>query len=299
MLNYLLNEEDFHSLKKYIDFLSDLPPALKVVEGFTESVRRQGHKMITPPNAQMLAQAAMANACAWRAIKIAMPMMGVGTREVLRDTHIFIDEFRAITKGVEDRRSKLISLDIKRFSLSSSPRWGSSPPRDVIDLMRALFDGLRQCERSILEFRAAVTSIGNTLHSIFVRFIESLMLGLCSCDGPIPKIEAYYTLGKFGLPGMRYDPQQPYSETERLAKAREHIAHLRNMRIRASCAVDNLTDFCYRLQYLLADARRELQTNHPAQTLVRSNVTLILVSESLVEVKYMSESLTKISSGLR
>lgn len=297
MLNYLLEERNFVSLKEYIDFLGNLPPVLEEIQIFSDAYSRQ-HVMLTPPNSQMLVQAAMENASAWQSIKAALPEIGRVSGEAVLDTRTFIEEFHRLTQALGNRRFKLHPLDIKDFSLTRSAEWGSTPPRDVIDLMNELWNRLNRCEGAILKFRSAVTAIGETLHSIFVRFIESLTLALCSCDDPIPKIEAYYTIRKLGLPGMQYDPELGHSEQARLEQAREHVARLKNMRIRTACAVDNLTDFCYRLQYFLADARSELQANHPMRTISRARVGLTMTDLSLVEVGAMSEQLMKMSRRL-
>ena len=297
MLDYLLEERNFVSLKEYIDFLGDLPPVLKEIQEFSDYYSRQ-HVMLTPPNSRMLVQAAMGNESAWQSIKVALPVMGKLSGSAVLDTRTFIEEFHRLAKTIGDHRSKINSLDIKGFSLTRSSVWGTTPPRDVIDLMRELWNRLSRCESAILSFRSAVTAIGETLHRIFVRFIDSLTLALCSCDGPIPKIEAYYTIRKLGLPGMQYDPELGHSYQARLEQAREHVARLKNMRIRTACAVDNLTDFCYRLQYFLADARSELQANHPMRALSRSGVGLTITEKSLVEVKEMSEQLMKMSLKL-
>jgi hypothetical protein len=295
--DYLLEERNFTALKEYIDFLDNLPPVLREIQGFTESYSRQ-HAILTPPNSRMLIQTAKGNTNAWQGIRIAIPTMGEVSGKAVLDTRTFIEEFHSLSKTFVDRRLKINSLDIKGFSLTRSSGWGNAPPKDVIDLMRELWNRLNQCESAIMRFRSAVTAIGETLHSIFVRFIESLTLALCSCDAPIPKIEAYYTIRKLGLPGMQYDPELGHSEQARLEQARDHVTRLKNMRIRANSAVDNLTDFCYRLQYFLADARSELQANHPARSLSRSGTGLTMTDRSLVEVKEMSGQLMKMSRKL-
>lgn len=299
MAGYLLSEEDFNSLKVYISFLNELSPALKVIDEFTESIRRQGHQMLTPPDAHMLSQAAQGNAGSWQAIKLSIPMIGQVVGQAARDTQFFIEEFHIFSKGAVQVRTRVLDVDIGQFSLTTSHQWGGEFPGHIGDLLHALSNGLLSAEQAILLFTSAVTSIGITLHGIFMRFIESLTLGLCACDKTSSKIEAYYGLGKIGLPGMQYDPQRPYSEQERLANAREHIARLRSMHLYATSAVDNFTDFCYRLQYLLADARRELQADHPAQTLVRLGVRLNFVQDSLVEVGPMTDRLLEISKRLK
>ncbi|VVP71413.1 hypothetical protein PS918_01184 [Pseudomonas fluorescens] len=299
MPDYLLNEEDFKSLKAYINFLNELPPALKVIEAFTESIRRQGHQMLAPPDAHMLLQAAQGNAGSWQAIRMSIPLIGQGVGQAVRDTRLFIEEFHIYIKNPVNGKTRFLDMDIGHFSLTTSHRWGREAPVNVSDLLRALFNGLLNVEQAILSFMSAVTSIGISLHGIFIRFIESLTLELCSCDKTTSKIEAYYGLGKVELPGMQLDLQRPYSEQERMANAREHIARLRSMHLHATSAVDNLTDFCYRLQYLLADARGELQADHPAQTLVRLGIRLNFVRDSLVEVNPMTERLLEISKRLR
>lgn len=295
MLSYVLNEEDFRSIKQYVDFLRDLPPALKVIEAFTDSIRRQGHQMLTPPDAQRLAQAAQGNALAWQAIHLSVPMIGRITADALRDTQLFIEEFRVLYNNAESGRLRLDGIGVRDFSY----RWNGTPSAHVIGLIRALIDSLQKTEQAILDFHAALTSIGVTLHGVFARFIESLMLDLCSCDKGSPKIEVYYGLGKVGLPGMQYDPQRPYSESERLANAREHMARLKSLRIHAFSAVNNLTDFCAVLRHYLAEAQLELQAIESAHTLVRTNVKLALVGASLVDVQPMIERLMKVSDNLQ
>lgn len=299
MLDYLLEEKNFTSLKEYIEFLDSLPLALEEIRRFSESFQRQGHQMVAPPDAKMLAQAATSNKLAWKALKVAIPALGHSSAKALNDACRFIDEFRDITPDPEGLRAKITSIDPQYFSLGKVTEWSAGPPKDVIDLMKELCNRLYLCENAIAAFKRAVIPIGATLHGIFVRFIESISIDLCSCDGPMPKIEAYYTLGRIGLPGMQYDPRQSYSEAQRLDYARAHLMQLRSMRIKAASAVDNLNDFCYRLQHHLTRARRMLQASHPLSTWSRSNGMLTLAEGSLNEVKDMSDSLLLMARKLK
>jgi hypothetical protein len=299
MKGYLLSAEHFIALKDYISFLNSLPSALEEIRRFSESFARSGHQLVTPPNAELLAQAARGNRLAWLALQEATPLLGRSSVTALKSTQYFIDEFRIFTQGSEGRRQKIDAIDPLRFDLANFPEWTKAPPANVIDLMRELDARLLRCESAINTFRRAFAPIGVSLHGIFVRFIESLSIALCSCDGPIAKIEAYYTLGKIGLPNLQYQPNEAYSQSERLAFAREHLAQLRSMRARAANAVDCLNDYCYGMQQFLAHARRQLQNNHPLSSWSRSNLLLTFTETPLKDFKFMSDDLLLMAQKLK
>ena len=297
MHGYLLDEKNFIALKSYINFLSSLPVTLTEIQRFSESFQRQGHRMITPPNAVMLAQAARTNDLAWQSLKVAVPSLGQSCAKALADAQGFIDEFRDTTKLISGR-ALVSSIDPARFSIFKSLPWSVVAAVDVISLLRELDRRLSQCAAGIAQFKQAVNTVGGTLHSIFVRFIESLSIDLCSCDGPISKIEAYYTLGRIGLPGMQYNPGGSYSHEQRVEYARAHLSNLRSMRSNTACAVDNLNDFCYRLVQLIEHARRQLQANHPRSSVDRCHGLFSIAEVGLSEVRDMSEDLILISGKL-
>lgn len=298
MLDYLLAEKNFVSLKRYIDFLNALGPTLSEIKRFSDSFARQGHTLLTPPDAQELAIAASACSLGWQRIKTTIPALGTATDRVLTDIDVFIREFRAINDAGWDRQSPITHIDPQRFSLVKPDNWTGPPPVDVIDIMKLLWDRLGLCERSVLQLKAEVRDITEKTHSIFVRFVESLRLPLCSCDGPVSKIEAYYVLGHLGLPGMQYEPGESHYEEQRRAKANEHIARLFGLYWHSSGAANNLGDFCHRLQRFLGDAKRELASNHPAQTLPRAKTSLGVVGYSLIEVRDMSSQLVAMAKKL-
>jgi hypothetical protein len=295
MSGYLLSEEHFTALKEYIGFLNDLPVALEEIGRFSGIYRNQGHQLLTPPNAQSLADAALGNKLAWQALMQTISSLGESSAGVLKDSRRFIDEFRHFTQGDGARRKTIDSIDPQRFTLTKSPVWAAQPARDVIDLMRELCRRLYRCASLINAFQRALTTIGASVHGIFVRFIDSLSLPLCSCDGPIPKIEAYYAIGKIGLPNLQYQPGTAYSQNERMEFARDHLAHLRRIRIKTSTAVDCLNDFCHVWQKLLTHAQVQLQNNHLSSSWSRSNRLLTFVDDPLNNVKDMSDRLIRMS----
>ncbi|MCP1421185.1 hypothetical protein J3D47_005428 [Pseudomonas laurylsulfativorans] len=298
MQNYLLDEDGFDSLKRYIDFLGSLSPALKEITNYTALIARSGHKMLLPPDALLLEKAGQANNLAWQAIKISVPMLGSICRDSIVDARLFIDEFRALTQDEQVLRSKIADIDPMKFTLAKLPGWGAGMPGGVGDLMIEVGRRLAQSETAIKAFEQAVISIGTTLHNIFVRFIESLSIHLCSCHEPITKIESYYAVGKIDLPDMEHDPNRNYSQEERKQNARLYLARLNNIRASAASAVDNLTDFCYRLQYLLALSQSKLTNNHPSSTWARSNALLTMAEGPLLEVSDMSDQLLVMSGKL-
>ncbi|MGF6200514.1 hypothetical protein [Pseudomonas laurylsulfatiphila] len=295
MQNYLLDEDGFDSLKNYIGFLGSLSPALEEIKKYTELIARSGHKMLLPPDALLLIKAGEANNLAWQAIKTSVPMLGHACRRSIADARLFIDEFRVLTQGEQGLRLKIADIDPMKFTLAKSPGWDAGMPGDVGDLMFEVGRRLAQSEAVIQAFKQAVISIGTTLHNIFVRFIESLSIHLCSCHEPITKIESYYAVGKIDLPGMEHDPNRYYSQEERKQNARQYLVRLNNMRTTAASAVDNLTDFCYRYQYLLALSQCKLTSNHPRSTWARSNALLTMAEGPLLEVSDMSDQLLVMS----
>jgi hypothetical protein len=295
MLDYLLAEKNFATLKQYVNFLNELPDALREINRFSDSIARAGHTLVRPPNAEALIQAGITNAQCWRAIGVTVPVMGNTSARVLQEVCGFISEFKTIVSLTQNRRLPLSRIDPQQFTVVKSVGWGNAPCADVIDVMRELDSRLQHCHQSVAEFKAQVTILAESLHGLFVRFIESLTMPLCSCDGPISKIEAYYTLGRIGLPGMGYDPNQGYSEDQRLEFARAHIVRLFSLHRQASTAANNLGDFCYRWVYMLEEAKQTLRTSYPQQTMARAKASLPLVTGSLEELKTMSEQLVQMA----
>ncbi|MGX0888084.1 hypothetical protein AB7M22_000092 [Pseudomonas sp. ADAK2 TE3594] len=298
MLDYLLAQKNFVTLKEYVDFLNELPETLAEIKHLSDNIARSGHTMLPPPNAEALIETAMVNATHWRTITADVPVLGNVTAQTFEETYGFTQEFRQRTAGVSPK-SPVSELDATQFSVVKSRDWYLPPPADVIDVMRELWSRLERCKSGVSRFKEIVRSVGETIHSIFVRFIESIGLPLCQCHDPIPKIEAYYSQGRIGLPGMQFDPSRPYSQQERLGMAREHLARLSELYRRTTGAVNNLSDFCYRLTYILGEAQRDLQTNHPGQTVARANSSLRLVDFSLAEVKAMSDQLLQTMNAVK
>lgn len=296
MLDYLLAEKNFATLKQYVGFLNELPKALEAINQFSDSIARSGYTLLPRPNAQALIQVARANAQCWRSIGITVPLLGSISAQVLRDMGSFIREFQAIVSVTQNRRLAISVIDPQQFTVVKSVGWGSASRADVIDVMRELDARLERCQHAVSDFKSQVTSLAESIHSIFVRFIESMTLPL-STEGQMSKIEAYYTLGRIGLPGMGYDPGQPYSEAQRLEMARAHVARLFDLQRRASVAANNLGDFCYRWVYMLDEAKQTLRTHHGHQTMARAKASLPLVMGSLNEVESMSEQLVKMAKA--
>lgn len=297
MLDYLLAEKNFVSLKQYVDLLNALPDVLAKIENFSDAFKRSGHSMLQPPNAQALIQAARANAANWQLIICTLPQLGALTARVVRDIDSFSQEFRQMAEDRAKRKLPLSAIDPGQFSVVKSPEWGGAPRANLIDVIRELALRLERCRQIAAQFKSTVRSVGETIHSIFVRFIESLSLPICACHGVNTKIEVYYALGRIGLPNMQYDPDEHYSEQQRLEMARDHLERLIGLYRGTGGAVNNLSDFCYRLTYILDEAERELVTSHPTQTVSRAKCSLSLVDHSILEVRSMSEQLIKMSKN--
>lgn len=298
MLDYLLAEKNFATLKQYVNFLNELPDALREINRFSDSIARTGHTLLRPPDAQALIQAGITNAQCWRAIGMTVPVLGETSARVLQEVSGFISEFKIIVSVAQNRRLPISQIDPKQFTVVKSIGWGNAPCADVIDVMRELHARLEHCQQAVAEFKAQVTLLAESIHGLFVRFIESLGMPLCSCDAPMPKIEAYYTLGHFGLPGMGYDPRQGYSGEQRVEIAKAHLVRLFTLHRQASTAANNLGDFCYRWVYMLEETKGTLQTAYPQQTMARAKASLPLVTGSLEEVKKMSEQLVQMAKVL-
>ncbi|MCP1499610.1 hypothetical protein J2Y86_004317 [Pseudomonas migulae] len=301
MFDYLLNEKNFSSLNEYTRFLNDLPATLNEIQRFSKSFQSQGHVMMTPPSASLLTQAATMNALCWRAVQITVPQLAFASGRVVTQVSTLLEEFREELRKASGpaRRMALQDIDPRRFTPAGSNSAGTNRPRDVVVIMRNLVQQLEGCERASAQFKSQIVQIAQTIHSIFVRFIESLSMRLCICDGPVSKIEAYYSLGHFGLPVMHYDPQAGYSLEQRLEKAREHLQALFGMYAQATSAANNLGDFCHRMNFYLNVVKTELLFNDGHQTLARANLSLATIVQPIEELRTMSNGLLRLSSKLQ
>lgn len=295
MLEYLLAEKNFAALKQYVKFLQDLPPALQEMTEFTGIFERQKHIMVPPPNVQSLKQAAQTSEMCWRAIQVAIPALGSHSAQVLREIFAFIEEFQAVVSKADNRRKTIVTIDPRQFSLVRSPAWGNAPAESIIDVLREMDRRLEQYRGMVLNFKTRVIGLAESIHGIFVRFIECLTMPICTCDKPIPKIEAYYSLGKIGLPGTTYEPGRLYSQEERIAQSKEHVEFLFNLRRRAASAANNLSDFCYRMSCMLDEAQQMLRNHYPAMTMARAKSALPMLQGPLNDVQSMSDQLGKLT----
>lgn len=295
MLEYLLAEKNFAALKQYVKFLQDLPPALQEMTEFSKSFERQGHTMLPPPNIQSLRQAAQVNGACWQAIQIATPLLGSNSAQVLREVFGFIEEFQVTVSNADNRREAIDTIDPRQFSLVRSPDWGNAPAASIIDVLREMDRRLEQFRGLVLNFKTQVTSLAESIHSIFVRFIECLTMPICSCDAPVAKIEVYYGLGKMGLPGTTFVPGRLYSQEERIAMSKEHVEFLFNLRRRAASGANNLSDFCFRMICMLDEAQRVLRSHYPTMTMARAKSALPMLKLPLNDVQSMSDQLVKMT----
>lgn len=294
MLDYLLAEKNFASLKQYVVFLNDLPTSLQEINRFSDSVARSGYTLLPRPDSQALIQVARDNAVCWRAVGITVPCLGKVSARTLEEVSGFIRQFQVVVSVSANRRSAISAIDPLQFAVVRSTGWGNAPRANIIDVLRELYARLERCQNAVTDFKVQVTQLEASIHSIFIRFIESLTLPL-STEGPMSKIEAYYTLGRIGLPGMDYDPGQPYPQWQRRQMAEAHMARLNDLYRKVSIAVGNLSDFCYRWTYMLDEAKQSLATHHPHQTMMRAKASMPLITGSLNEVKSMSDQLLKMA----
>ncbi len=301
MFDFLLDEKNFTSLKEYIDFLNNLPATLDEIGRFSENFRRSGHVLMSPPDAQALAQAAIANENRWREILMVVPSLATTGRQLVSETATFTQEFKQVAQDTAGAagRVPLHRIDSLRFTPINAGSQGSNRARDIISLMSNLCLRLEQCVTVVARFKTLIVEVSQTIHRIFVRFIDSLALRLCVCDGPVPKIEAYYSLGKIGLPNMSYDADGHYSQEQRLEKAREHLNGLGGVYVRAISAGNNLADFCHRMSHFLSCVKAELQSNDEQRSLRRAKSSLAQIAYPLQELDVMVKALERRSLKYR
>lgn len=294
MLGYLLAEKNFVALREYVKFLNDLPPALAEIDRFSDSIARQGYTLLPRPDTQALIRTARSNAVSWRAAGTTVSVLGGYSAKLLLETDVFIKEFRSIASVAQDRRLKLSTIHVQRFTAVRSGCWGRAPYHDVVDVVAELISRLGKCQEAVTDLKKQIRNLATSLHDIFFRFIDSLTLPL-STEGPDSKIEVYYGLGRVGLPGMGYDAQQPYSQEQRRTLARTHVEQLRHLHRRCAVASSNLNDFCYRWVLMLEQAKRTLRVHYSDQSMFQAGVSLPLVGAVLTDVKSMSDQLVRMA----
>ncbi|WHS61195.1 hypothetical protein [Pseudomonas sp. G2-4] len=297
MFDFLLDEKNFASLKEYIDFLNGLPDALTEIEQFSDIFRRSGHLLLTPPDGQALTRAATANKNNWTAIVGVVPSLGAMGRQLVGQTSIFVREFEQVAREAPNRQL-LGNLDPSRFTPVNFGPMGSNRTTDLMQLLGNLVLRLDECARAVARLKALVVEVSQTIHSIFVRFIDSLTLRLCACHGPDPKIEIYYALGRIRLPTMQFDPNAYYSQKQRRAKAREHLEVLRGLYARSISAGNNIADLCHRMGYFLEQVKAELQANDRQQSLRRAQSSFAQLAYPLQELEGMARALVALSYRL-
>ena len=301
MSDYLLDAKDFASLREYMSFLSDLPGALAEIKRFSDDFQRSGHVLMTPPDAQALTRAAIANEGRWRAIAMVVPSLSTMGCQLVAQTATFLAELEQVAQGATGpaRRQPLGTVDPLRFTPINAGSQGTNRPPDVLYLINNLCLRLNQCAKVTAHFKSLIVEVSQTIHRIFVRFIESLALRLCVCDAPVSKIEAYYSLGRIALPNMQYDPAQQHSQAQRRAKANEHLKVLNGLYARAISAGNNFADFCHRMNYFLVCMKDELQSNDQHCSLRRARSSMAQLAYPLEELSQMVDALIDMSARLK
>ncbi|MCL6703883.1 hypothetical protein [Pseudomonas sp. T1.Ur] len=297
MFDFLLNEKNVSSLKEYVSFLNDLPVALDEIKRFSDAFQRSGHTMMTPPDAQALTQAAVANAGRWRAILMVVPSLAMMGRQLVAEADTFTREFAQVAQHTAGAAGRVLmqNVDPLRFTPINVGQQGTNRPPDILYLINNLCVRLDQYAKVAAHFKTLVVDVSQTIHSIFVRFIDSLALRLCVCDAPVSKIEAYYSQGRIGLPNMPYDTGGYYSEEQRREKAREHLRMLGEVYVRAISAGNNLADFCHRLNHFVTCVKVELQSNDPQCSLRRAKSSMAQVAHPLQQLDVMVSALERLS----
>ncbi|MDO7899889.1 hypothetical protein [Pseudomonas citrulli] len=293
MVDFLLDEKHFSALGEYIGFLSDLPDSLAEIERFSSVFRRSGHVLLAPPDVQALTRAATDNESRWKAIACVVPSLGFTVHQVVEQTARFVAQFEQVAEqamGAVDR-PLLGCLDPSRFTPVNVGAHGSNRTASVMQLIDNLGQRLGECATAVERLKALIVSVSQTIHSLFVRFIDSLTLRLCTCHGPDPKIEIYYALGWGNLPGMRYDPGVPHTQAQRRALAQAHLKALNGLYVRSTSAANNIADLCHRLGYFLMQVKLELHTNGRQQSLRRARASFAQLAYPLAQLREMALAL--------
>ncbi|UZE24574.1 hypothetical protein LOY67_03955 [Pseudomonas sp. B21-056] len=301
MFDFLLEEKNFSSLRRYIDFLSDLPDALTEIKRFSDSIQRTGHVLVSPPDAQTLTWTAVANESRWREIVRVVPALGNMGRQLVGQISLFLREFEQVAREASGpaRRQLIGDVDPLHFTPINVGSQGTNRPPDVLYLITRLCLQLDLYAKKAMYFKARIVEVSQTIHRVFARFIETLALRLCACDAPVSKIEAYYVMGRIGLPNMQYNPAGHYTQEQRREKAREHLRVLDGLYANAISASNNLSDFCHRLNYFLTQVKRELQANDRHQSLRRARSSFLQIAHSLEELGRMADALARMSLRLK
>lgn len=301
MFDFLLDEKNFTALKEYIRFLSDLPDSLVEVKKLSDDFRRRGHVLLSPPDAQALMLAASANERNWRGVVGIVPTLGVMSSQLFEQISTFVREFeQELQKAAVPASYQLLKdVDPQRFTPISSGSHDPFPPSDIVQLIGNLCLRLDQCTFIATYFKTLIVEVSQTIHRVFVRFIESMSLRLCACHSPVSKIEMYYRLGRIALPNMQYNLDGYYSQEQRVEKARAHLKALHSLYARAISAGNNLSDLCHRMAYFLNYVRGELQSNNLQKSVRWTRSSLSHIAYPLEELKVMANALVAISSKLK
>ncbi|WP_338474245.1 hypothetical protein V3H56_03940 [Pseudomonas sp. MS646] len=293
MVDFLLDEKHFSALGEYIGFLSDLPCSLAEIEQFSGLFRRSGHVLLTPPDAQALTRAATDNQNRWNAIVCVVPSLGFMVHRLVEKTATFVAEFEQVARDamLATDPPLLGDLDPSRFSPVNVGAQGSNRTASVMQLIDNLCRRLDECAAAGARLKALIVSVSQTIHSLFVRFIDSLTLRLCACHGPVPKIEVYYALGRISLPGMQYDAGAQHSQAQRKALAQAHLKALNGLYVRSTSAANNIADLCHRLGYFLTQVKLELQTHDRQQSLRRARTSFAQLAYPLAQLRAMAHAL--------
>lgn len=298
MLDFLLNEKDFLALKEYMIFLADLPESLVEINKMSGEFESSGHVLLSPPDAQSLSLAVTANAHIWRTIIRIVPALGIMGCQLVEQASTFVREFKQVTQEPPcSTRCKLLKdFDFQRFTSNDAGLQGAHEPLDVVQLMGNLCLRLDQCVYTAAHFKLLICEILQTVHSVFMRFIESLALRVCTCHPPVPKIEMYYRLGRIALPNMQYHLDGFYTQTQRVEKAREHLRAMDGLYVRTISAGNNISDLCGRMAFFSKHIKAELESNDLQRSIRRARSSLSHIAYPLEELQVMANALVAMSS---
>lgn len=289
MYEFLLEEAHFAALKKYLDFLRALPLTLDQLQRHTDNLKRQGHALTTPPDAERLNALASFSTGYLARLETSLSALASVCNESFGYITTFTAECRKLAgqMPLNGRYVRISSLDYKHFTLARSQWWIWFPPKDVDGLTHELYFRLRRAISAVIHFKAMPNDLQLDIHNVFEGFSRSLTLKPCECHSHYSRLESWYVNSGASLPGMKIAANPGSSAQARQTQSNEHLRELFAIKIEACSAIQNLSDFLFLMCSFMESAASELLAVRSTVKLSQLNCALLQIEHVLSEVKSM------------
>lgn len=293
MNDILIEEHTVAALKGYLHFLSEFPAISEKIEARSDTYRKKGHELRSPPDIPVLVRTASSSESNWRSILTLLPVLGNMGSRLVRQLHDFLQSFdrevQALSSAAESTLIK--DLNAQHFAPILSGTQEPLDHTDVQQLLKNVSSLIEECTFTGVTLEQIVEEDSNLTHTFLTHFIDALRTAICACHPSVSKFEIYYYDGLFST-YMIDNHLALYCLPDVCTKPHDiYLKALRELHVNARLAGSSLGFLCSRMLLFLKDINGEILSLLP-ETPVRLAIT------TLKQIDYLLADLNKISDAL-